>query len=200
MEKVGIMTFHGADNYGAVLQAYALHEWLKKNEYSPEFINYRSRAFEKYDLFRANRYKKRPIFLIEDILNYTKNKRRKKNFQTFREERLTVSETVYNKADELDVASDKYDWYICGSDQIWNPTINRGLDTAFLLDFVKDNQRKIAYAPSLGVDHLCNKDLITVEEAIRSFHAVSVREKRGSDILQPYCRKKLTVSVTLFSC
>ena len=143
MEKVGIMTFHGADNYGAVLQAYALHEWLRKNRYSPEFINYHSRAYEKYDLFRSNRYRKRPIFFIEDILNYTTNKRRKNNFQAFRKEYLTVSETVYSKVADLDAVSDKYDWYICGSDQIWNPTINRGLDVAFLLSFVKNNQKKI---------------------------------------------------------
>ena len=191
MEKVGIMTFHGADNYGAVLQAYALHEWLKKNGLTPEFINYRSRAYEKYDLFRSNRYKKRPVFLLEDILNYTKNKRKKNNFQAFRTEHLIVSETVYTKVADLDAASDKYDWYICGSDQIWNSTINRELDTAFLLNFVKYNQKKIAYAPSLGVDHLSNRDLIAVEEAIRSFHAVSVREEQGVDILQPYCSKKV---------
>ncbi len=191
MEKVGIMTFHGADNYGAVLQAYALHEWLKKNGYTPEFIDYRSRAYEKYDLFRSNRYKKRPVFAVEDLLNYTKNKARKNNFQAFRKEHLTISETVFTKEADLDAVSDKYDWYICGSDQIWNPTINRGLDTAFLLNFVKNNQKKIAYAPSLGVDHLGNRDLIAIEEAIRSFHAVSVREEQGVDILQPYCNKKI---------
>lgn len=28
--KIGIITYHNAMNYGAVLQAYALQEWLKK--------------------------------------------------------------------------------------------------------------------------------------------------------------------------
>ena len=38
--KIGIITFHRALNYGAVLQAYALHEYLKQCGYEVEIIEY----------------------------------------------------------------------------------------------------------------------------------------------------------------
>lgn len=39
--KIGIITFQCAHNYGAVLQAYALKEYLKSLGHSVNIINYR---------------------------------------------------------------------------------------------------------------------------------------------------------------
>lgn len=39
--KIGIITFHCAHNYGAVLQAYALKEFLKSSGHSVNVVNYR---------------------------------------------------------------------------------------------------------------------------------------------------------------
>ena len=49
--KIGIITFQCAHNYGAVLQAYALKEYLKTLGYSVNIINYRPR-------YIVNAYKK----------------------------------------------------------------------------------------------------------------------------------------------
>ena len=38
--KIGVITFHGADNYGSVLQAYALTEYLNDKGYDAEIIDY----------------------------------------------------------------------------------------------------------------------------------------------------------------
>ena len=46
--KIGILTFHNAINYGAVLQAYATQELLKSMGHSAEVIDYRNLAIEKY--------------------------------------------------------------------------------------------------------------------------------------------------------
>ena len=47
--KIGILTFHNADNYGAVLQCYALQEALKKNfpQFDVSVVDYRNTEIEK---------------------------------------------------------------------------------------------------------------------------------------------------------
>ena len=50
--KTGIVTFHGANNYGAVLQAYALTQWLAQNGIEAEIINYQNKAvINQYRIF-----------------------------------------------------------------------------------------------------------------------------------------------------
>ena len=191
MKTVGIMTFHGADNYGAVLQAYALSKWLKEEGYLPEIIDYRSKVYDRYAVFRKNRYKKLPVLLVEDLLNWRKNKKRKENFDQFRNNHLPISSDVFPTIESLNKVSDTYDYYICGSDQIWNPNICKGIDSAYLLEFVENSSKKISYAPSMGVDSLAEQHILKVEKAIRTFHAISVREQKGVDLLQPYCNKKI---------
>ena len=39
--KIGILTFHSAHNFGAMLQAYALQEQIKANGHEVWIINYR---------------------------------------------------------------------------------------------------------------------------------------------------------------
>ena len=47
MKKIGIMTFHRADNLGAVLQAYALQTALKENwNTEAEIIDYQCSGVE----------------------------------------------------------------------------------------------------------------------------------------------------------
>ena len=119
--KAAIVTFQGAENYGAVLQAYAMSKWLSKQGIEPEIINYDSRIHSKYKLFRTFRYKKQPIVLLVDLLAYPGNSKRTKNFADFRKNYLPLTKKAYKTSDELKEIEDSYDYYFCGSDQIWNP-------------------------------------------------------------------------------
>ena len=52
--KIGIVTFNSAHNYGAVLQAWALQEYLKSEGHDPSVINYRIFDIDKlYRLYRS---------------------------------------------------------------------------------------------------------------------------------------------------
>lgn len=52
MNKVGIITFHCADNFGAVLQAYSLQEVVAKMGFEPEIIDFRpDRIVDNYSIF-----------------------------------------------------------------------------------------------------------------------------------------------------
>ena len=46
MKKIGILTFHRAENFGAVLQAYALQQYVTNLGYDVEIIDYRCKSIE----------------------------------------------------------------------------------------------------------------------------------------------------------
>ena len=45
--KIGIITFNGAHNYGAQIQAYALQSYLKQQGHDVKVINYRLNEIAK---------------------------------------------------------------------------------------------------------------------------------------------------------
>ncbi len=189
--KAGILTFHDADNYGAVLQAYALTEWLKLNGVDAEIVDYRSSVFDKYKVFRTNKYRTAPYLLGVDILKCVGKSKRSRNFKAFRERFLPVSAEMYSTPRDFEGIINKYDYFICGSDQIWNPLITKSIDPVYFLYFIDDPQKKIAYAPSVALDRLTEFQLETMAGYMSSFGALSMREQGSIDLLQPYCEKEI---------
>ena len=97
---------------------------------------------------------------------------------------------------ELTRISDSYDIYIVGSDQVWNPLITGG-DTAYFLDFVKDNHKKISYAASFGVSSWPPEYKIPAGKLLELFHLISTREKTGADIVRNLTVQKPTLTVNV---
>ena len=192
MMRIGIITFHRANNYGAVLQAWALSKWLFNRRIKAEIIDYHTEfVYRYYRLFRTFRYKTKPYSFFTDCIRFTEEWKRKRHFSDFRRKALSVSREVFHSNAELKTIGDAYDYYICGSDQIWNPRITMGLDPAYFLDFVTRNEKKISYAPSIAVDSLTDNQIISIIDYISDFHAISVREKQAIEMLQPYCAKTI---------
>ena len=189
--KTGILTFHGANNYGAVLQAYALTQWLAQNGIEAEILDYRSKVFDKYRLFRTWQYKKVPYMLGVDLIKFPGKKIRNRNFETFRMHFLPTSNEIYNTEQDFDGITDKYDYFICGSDQIWNPELTNGPDPVYYLDFVTDPSKKIAYAPSIALKKLNEFQLAKIAGYLSTFASLSIREQEAISIVQPYCEKEI---------
>lgn len=190
--KTGIVTFHGANNYGAVLQVYALTQWLGQNGIDAEIIDYRSRIFDKYKLFRTQAYKKAPYLRAVDLYKYPGKRKRNRGFDLFREKYLPVSAESYVRESDFEGITDRYDCFICGSDQIWNPQLTHGIDPVYFLDFVADPKKKVAYAPSVALKKLNEFQLAQMAELMRSFAALSIREQEAIDLLQPYCEQEIS--------
>jgi hypothetical protein len=194
--KIGILTFHRALNYGAVLQCYALYEFLREEGYDVEIIDYRICSIEKeHRLFLFDkRYSLREnikIF-ISRIIKYYDRKKCRKNFDQFIFDSLNISIDSYRKSSEIPAI---YDIYILGSDQIWNPRILDGFDDVFLGRFpMKQKSKIIAYAASMGNEHdLKDESLQYLGNSIASFNSVSVREKSLADFLFPILNVQLPV-------
>lgn len=167
--RIGIITFHWADNYGAVLQAYALQNYLQSLGHKVEIVNYypvwARRQFDaKYKLSGL----KGCILKLDKII-------RLNSFKKFRTKYLNVS----NKSDCC------YDMVITGSDQVFNPDIiavDEKLDTKYLLENI-DAKYKISYAASFGNSTLEDKYNTELKKYLSGFDFLGVRERSGVEIL-----------------
>lgn len=185
MKNIYISTFHNADNYGAVLQCYALYAFLKKNSYNALVINHVNHQILKgYRIFNTSGIKS----LLKSILYLKKSIVRKINFRRFRN-----NINIDNNIKDINYCFKDDDIIITGSDQVWNPKITGGFDDTYFLINSNDNIKKISYAASCG-------DLKYIEQysdifisLIRNLDYISVREKS----LQSYLDTRIDKNVEL---
>lgn len=188
--KIGILTFHCAHNYGAILQCYALQEVLKKMGHTVEVIDYRPLFLkEPYSIFSLHRiFSRDPSRLIKrvisELLSLPKQIKRYNNFEHFIKTQLSLSAPGIPSY---------YDIYIMGSDQIWNPRITRGFDGNYFgyLPFPKGHRKYIAYAASMEVENLSNTEKDYLQEALHNFDAISVREEQLACLLRSLTNNKI---------
>lgn len=180
MKKIGIMTFHRADNLGAVLQAYALQTAL--SEYCNaeiEIIDYQCSGVED-DKKNGNGLKG----LMLQTYYFWKHSRMEK----FRKEYLILSERC--GAETIAKVSEKYDAFVTGSDQVWNYECS-GWDDAYFLDFVPSNKEKYSYAASIGNYRFDNAEIQHVHQLLQDFSGLSVREWSACDVLETIGMKEI---------
>lgn len=173
MKKVLITTLHFYNNFGSVLQAYALKRNVEKLGYKADILPYRPRLPE-YTYFQD-----------EDLKCAYTEKCAK--FADFRQQLLGMSEG----ATLFDGRWKDYDAYIVGSDIVWGREFS-GLDPAYFLDFVPKGKRRISYAASV----LLTQDGQTEDDSLFSkwlptFDALSVRETSSVSSIQRFTEKKV---------
>lgn len=180
-KKIGIITFHAADNYGAVLQAYALQTYLSTQGNCAEIIDFVPYGVEKANLPLFVNDKKLIKRLIKQVLilpNYFKLRKRNRNFASFRKEFFKLSKK-FRSAFEIKNTVLDYDICITGSDQVFNPLIHNS--DIYYLSFC-NGVTKVAYATSFGI-----KDFTKVKEStkklIKEFKYLSCREADGAEFL-----------------
>ena len=147
--KIGILTFHWATNYGAILQSYALQTYLIKCGHEVVIIDYKPK---KYDL---SLYK---IFTSRHLLNLResiKNLEKEKELAKFRSQHLRLTKR-YSSLEELKTNPPQCDIYISGSDQVLNPSFTqygegrKSPASSYYLDFGDSSVKRIGYAVSFG--------------------------------------------------
>ncbi|MDK0881994.1 polysaccharide pyruvyl transferase family protein [Clostridium perfringens] len=192
MKKVGIITFHGADNYGSVLQTYALQKTILKYEnYKCEIIDFTTpKQEEMYSIFRKADSFKNLINNLLSILNYKLLKVRQEDFFKFRRKNFIMSKIKYNSYEELKKNELNYNYIICGSDQIWNIDAY-DYDKSYFLGFANNGVKKIAYAPSFGgiKSELPINLKSEINNYLNDFHKISVREESGKKIIKDISNK-----------
>lgn len=192
--KIGILTFHCAHNYGAVLQAYGLQEYLKSCGHEVEMIDYRPkylicgyRAFSLPSLCGISllkKFKRIAYWGLTFLWRIPVRVRRRKGFEKFIREKLNLSRDRFTEGGRVPV--EKCDAIVFGSDQIWSPNHTNGGDAVFLGDFpAPAGTLKIAYAASAGAASATLGENPVFANALKNFNAISVRESNLAESLQP---------------
>lgn len=190
------------NNYGAALQGYSLYTILKEMGLSPNIVRYHGGEARNsqltYRLFQFKRAVGRKYHALVDAkpeqINDTilsKIQKREKVFHDFSQNYMSFWNEERVSWQQLRKVYPKYDYYICGSDQIWNPYFKNGYnDPGYFLKFAPKEAIKIAYAPSFGCDDIPDTAKKTLPRLLKDFEAVSVREKSGVDIIKKYANRE----------
>ena len=195
--KVGILTFHAAHNFGAMLQAYALQEQIRINGHEPWIINYvpeyiasKRPTLQKW-MFTHGR-------ALQTIKYYFKIMRKAKKsydkYKYFAHEYMKLT-NICNIREDLSSICKYFDCIILGSDQIWNIKFN-GKDSVWFGDIEGFKGKLILYAASAG-DKVLDKDIKNIlQKKIYDFSAISVRESHLAQQISNI-ETKLKISVVL---
>lgn len=188
--KIGIITFWTTkDNYGQILQSFALQQYLRNHGHDPFLIRYqdtpREGAFFKWSrifkyVLQLPKYAK--WFIGERLKSRNANKYAKsvvnidRHFNDFMDANIRYTDTVFTK-ESIIQNPPIADAYICGSDQIWAG------DWAYYLDFAPDEKPKIAYAPSLGgFTGFTPEYEKRMSELLARFSFIGMREQTGVEV------------------
>lgn len=195
--KIGILTFHIANNYGAVLQAYGLQETLKELGHNVDIIDYRNTFIvSKQDYFSLKNTS--VMKFIYRLVSMNALHKKINVFKSFRKEYLNISREIYYSGP---IPKGQYDLLIVGSDQVWSPNITGGLDPMYWGASAGDTPI-ITYAASAGdLSLLTQDDKHKVQRWVNKFHNISVRETKLNDFLKNECNidSSIVLDPTLLS-
>ncbi|MFL2945985.1 MAG: polysaccharide pyruvyl transferase family protein [Parvibaculales bacterium] len=196
-----IITLSSSNNYGAVLQNFALSKKLREYNCDVETLRIQETEVSKFT------YLRRPVATLQKIIGLGFDIKRLLTFQAsyaieikpgifndFREEFIGVSKRIYNYEDLEGLLEEPFA-YIVGSDAVWSS------DAVFkppiyLLKFAKNEQiKKIAYAASFGKGTLEKYQHEEFRQQLGKFVAIGVRERSGQEIIKKLDHKLLPVRV-----
>lgn len=192
MLKIGILTLH-EHNYGSALQCYATRAYLKGKGYDSDVIC----EVGEYSLLK--RYSKRILELglfclshvsdAKDIIKVFKSQRRGAlRNSTLTENSISRFNHLYlsckyytRKQLEKVARSDEYQYFLSGSDQVWNGRQIDNYDLHFLR--FAPNEKRVAWAPSFGGSSIARYNKKRYSRYITEYNMLSVRERSGIDII-----------------
>lgn len=178
--KIGILTYHRTTNYGAIFQAYALQQFFISNNIDCEIIDYLNKTLKKrYSLNPLNKGNIRNM--LKSIINIGNNITLRRKFAEFMKNNMILSSNKYDEKN-IETSNSIYDKFVVGSDQVWNLRLS-GNDINYYLNFVENDCNKNSYAASFGISQFKKEELNEINELLRKFSNISVREKQGVDLL-----------------
>lgn len=185
--KIGIVTFWWTDdNYGQILQCYALQYFLKSIGHEPFLIKTYP---NDYGIYKGKRYllmKFLKYMKIDHIFNIIKNKSidkqvvgvdsNNRNFECFRNKYIVSTSHIYKYHDLLEKPPIA-DMYITGSDQVWCLP-----SPVYFLNWGESRIKRYSYAASFGFENSSSHYLAKITPWLKKFDYISVRESSGIKI------------------
>lgn len=205
--KIGIVTIFG-DNYGNKLQNFAVqfivesmgHEAvtlipeIKRGIRKPySHLETIKKFTPKYIIkaLKVRNVNKRLICLETSEAGRTLVQARRKSFEEFTQKYLRIEEKTLSMMNGEEEWLKGFDYFLCGSDQVWNPTCPEP-SKLFFLGFAPKSKR-IAIAPSFGVNSLPKHVKPIYAARINDIVHLSVREEQGAKIIKELTGRDATV-------
>lgn len=177
-KKVALITVHVGPNFGSVLQTIATCEVFKRLGLDTVVVNYiPERVTYKRACKDALQSVKKMVVLPARLLNWYVNN---KVYGGFLKKHSIISEAIYAK-DDFQKKCPPADFYVTGSDQVWNSIHNEGIDTHYFWEGI--NGIKIAYSSSIGKILDSEEEIESFKKFLSLFDAISVREQSACDEL-----------------
>lgn len=196
--NVFIITQPLLNNYGGLLQNFALQKTLQKNGYDVKTIDYiRRPPLPLWKTFLS--WMKTILFIFipgkrRKFVSYIHKGKRSPISEDFCNTYIQKTPVIIDYKKFLETQESPY-CIIVGSDQVWRPLYNYSIKDMFL-DFCKENNnlKRIAYAASFGVDdwELSHKQTKACSALAKKFNAIGVREQSGVFL----CKEHLGVDAT----
>lgn len=202
-KKIRIISFQNAHNYGAVLQAYGLQQYLYSLGYKDvKFINYNPKYLrQRYKPFLFNSPNNKHFSLqyqLKRLISYPFSvcSSIKRNHQFNHSIKKLLVQTDKVITDITDLSNEIADILICGSDQIWNTSLTGTFDPVF---FAQGNYAHlgyaISYAPSTELSALTEDMAINLTKMLGGFKYISVREEPIMHILKKWTDRDISVCI-----
>ncbi|WP_208558901.1 polysaccharide pyruvyl transferase family protein [Marinilactibacillus kalidii] len=198
-KKVGILTITDYGNYGNRLQNYATQEILIGKGF--EVVTVKSKVGNQIEKSLKEKLKE---FKIGDISRIVKNRMNNKKNADIKNERYSkfvkfskenIKETNYTLTDEAipDDINEQFDYFVTGSDQVWNPNYRKGSGIDFLTFASKE--KRIALSPSFGISMIPSEYKDRYKKMIKEMAHLSVREEAGAKIIKDLTNREAEVLV-----
>lgn len=181
MKKVAIITLCSNNNFGNKLQNYALKKELEKEGFSVSTIWVENP-------FKANKIKQFLKMIRNKLNDYIINYKRNINFIKFNKKYLNIAKKkiIYN--DDFRKISTYYDFFIVGSDQVWNYNLVGNFDTYFMKD--ADKNKCISYAASIALDEIPSNLIEKYKDGFNHIKYISLRETAGKELVEEITLRK----------
>ena len=200
MLRIAIITINDNDNYGNRLQNYALQQYLS-NEFKVEKIDTiwydpQYSCVSKIDAFTWKGWVK---YLInwKNTRGYLKKSYLKDNIRMYNIGKFTNRISTKFDFKIKDNLSEKYDYFIVGSDQVWNPNFwdqKCGHANVRFLKFTS-KEKRIAYAASIAIPEIPKDKKQFFKDSLNEMKSISMREKAGADLVKKLTGREVPVVV-----
>ena len=175
-KTAAIITCIGKSNFGNRLQNYALQKVLEDYDIKVETLNNTSllNNVENYEqsLKEYNDYQE------EKKKRDYENRHRIAYFEEFDKNVVFAEEFIT----AINLPETNYDYYIVGSDQIWNPFHGKLRDLDLL--YCIDPSKRISYAASIGIDEIPENFKEKTKRELLKFKSISLREEKGKELVE----------------
>jgi hypothetical protein len=176
--KTFTVTYHHTTNYGALLQAFALHHTIKVLGHENVIFEYPERG-GMYVKLSTNSFYEFSKTLYINYLTFIRRKqiqRLRSRFEQFKKTNMNLSR-IYTSMQDLKEDPPDADCLIVGSDQVWNLNTNPEFVPARFLDFGAEELLRFSYAASIERMDYTEDQKEYVREKLARFKGISLREE-----------------------